>query len=208
MSTHVSDFVHRFVPATDGQKITLLMLHGTGGDENGLLDLGRALMPGAALLSPRGKVLESGMPRFFRRLAEGVFDVEDLKARTHELADFVSAAAREYDFDAEKVVAAGYSNGANIAASTLLLRPGTLCGAVLLRPMVPLVPDDRPDLSDVSVFVAAGRRDPLVAPDNTRELVSMLQELGARVSLNWNPAGHELARDEIESAGEWLREHF
>lgn len=218
MSTHVTDFLHRFAPATDAperdaperdaQVPTLLLLHGTGGDENSLLDLGRALMPGAALLSPRGKVLENGMPRFFRRLAEGVFDLDDLKARTHELADWVGEASREYDFDARRVVALGYSNGANIAGSALLLRPGTLCGAVLLRPMVPLVPDDRPDLSDVSVFIAAGRRDPLVAPDNTRALVSLMQELGARVSLRWHDGGHELARDESEAAAQWMQEHF
>lgn len=205
MSTR-SDFIHRFVPATDSKSPTLLLLHGTGGDENSLLELGRALSPDSALLSVRGKVLENGMPRFFRRLREGVFDVEDLKARAHELADFVSEAAREYDLDAKRVVAVGYSNGANIAGAGLLLRPGTLCGAVLFRPMVPLAPDDRPDLSDVSVLIAAGKSDPLVAPDNTRALVSLLQEHGATVSLRWHQGGHELARDEIEAAREWMRE--
>jgi predicted esterase len=208
MSTHSTDFIHRFVPATGAQTPTLLLLHGTGGAEDSLLELGSSLMPGAALLAPRGQVLENGMPRFFRRLQEGVFDVEDLKARTHQLADFVKQAALDYDLDAQRIVAVGYSNGANIAGSTLLLRPGTLCGAVLLRPMVPLVPDDRPDLSDVAVLVAAGKRDPLVAPDNTRELVSLLQEHGAEVSLRWHQGGHELARDEIEAAREWLQKRF
>src|SRR4026209_2924110 len=130
------DFIHDCVPGSSSR--TLLLLHGTGGNERDLIPLGRELDPNASLLSPRGKILENGMPRFFRRLAEGVFDLEDLKARTHELADFVLAAAREYGFDAGRVFAAGYSNGANIAASSLLLRPGMLAGAVLLRPMVPL----------------------------------------------------------------------
>src|SRR5712691_4802337 len=118
------DFVHEFVPGTSER--TLLLLHGTGGNEHDLLSLGREIDPTAALLSPRGKVLESGMPRFFRRLAEGVFDVEDLQRRTHELADFVAAAAEQYRFAADRVVAVGYSNGANIGASLLLLRPEAL----------------------------------------------------------------------------------
>src|ERR1700722_20097652 len=121
------NFIHRFVPAaTRASAPTLLLLHGTGGSEDDLLDLGHSLLPGAALLSPRGKILENGMPRFFRRLAEGVFDEEDLIHRTHELADFIEAAAKRYAFDPHKVIAVGYSNGAKIAASTLLLRAGAL----------------------------------------------------------------------------------
>ena len=134
MST-TPDFIHKFIPGTSGR--TLLLLHGTGGNESDLLPLGRALDPAAALLSPRGKILEHGMPRFFRRLAEGVFDEKDLILRTHELADFIAAAAVKYGFDPKQLIAVGYSNGANIAASTLLLRPGTLAGAALLRGMVP-----------------------------------------------------------------------
>src|SRR3979411_1767998 len=137
------DLVHEFIPGTSGR--TLLLLHGTGGNEHDLLSLGRTLDSTASLLSPRGKVLENGMPRFFRRLAEGVFDVEDLKKRTHELADFITAAARHYKIDIEKVVAVGYSNGANIAASMLLLRPEILRAAILFRAMVPLVPDSPAD---------------------------------------------------------------
>src|SRR6266567_1473638 len=146
-------FVHVFAPAEKRNLPTLLLLHGTGGDERDLLPLGRELWPGAALLGVRGKVLENGMPRFFRRFAEGVFDVEDLKHRTNELADFVAAAAQHYGFAADKVVAVGYSNGANIAASMLLLRPEILRGAVLFRAMVPLVPENLPELSSVRVWI-------------------------------------------------------
>src|SRR5205814_7137971 len=138
------DFIHEFVPGTSER--TLLRLHGTGGNERDLIPLGRELDASAALLSPRGKVLENGMPRFFRRLAEGVFDLDDLKKRTNELADFVAAAAQHYGFAPEKVVAAGYSNGANIAASMLLLRPEVLSAAILFRAMVPRVRDIHPKL--------------------------------------------------------------
>src|SRR5881398_4255125 len=151
------DFLHEFVPGNSNR--TLLLLHGTGGNERDLIPLGRELDPSAALLSPRGKVVENGMPRFFRRLAEGVFDLEDLKIRTNELADFVAAAAQHYGFSSDKVVAVGYSNGANIAASMLLLRPEILHGAVLFRAMVPLVPEKQPNLSRVRVWIGAGTND-------------------------------------------------
>src|SRR3954463_16668755 len=140
------EFSHVFEPRTGTSTPPVLLLHGTGGNEHDLLPLGRAVAPGSALLSPRGKVLENGMPRFFRRLAEGVFDEQDLIRRTHELADFIEEAAAHYGFDATKVVAIGYSNGANIAGGTLLLRPGILSGAALLRPMVPLIPQALPEL--------------------------------------------------------------
>src|SRR5712671_8177926 len=139
------DFIQEFVPGTSNR--TLLLLHGTGGNERDLIALGRELDPNAALLSPRGKVLENGMPRFFRRLAEGVFDLEDLKTRTNELADFVTAAARHYKLASDHIVAVGFSNGANIAASLLLLRPEIMHGAILFRAMVPLNPENLPDLS-------------------------------------------------------------
>ncbi len=196
-------FTHRFIPGAKGSPV-LLVLHGTGGDESDLLELGHALCPGAALLSPRGKVSENGMPRFFRRLAEGVFDEEDLIHRTHELANFIVASANEYQFDASTVVAIGYSNGANIAASMLLLRPGSLAGAVLLRAMVPLVPDQLPDLSGVPIFLASGRTDSIVPPQNTEQLAAMLRKAGADVSLQWSPGGHQLSYAEIEAAKAWL----
>jgi predicted esterase len=208
MSPQDLSFVHRFEPAQNGDRQTLLLLHGTGGTENDLLDIGRALSPTAALLSPRGKILENGMPRFFRRLREGVFDIEDLKMRTHELADFVAAAVTEYGLDAENVVAVGYSNGANIAGSTFLLRPGVLRGAVLFRPMVPLVPDSRPELTSTRIWIGAGERDPIVPLENVQRLVQMLQNYGADVTLRWHRGGHELARDEMEAARDWLQQNL
>ncbi len=198
-------FVHQFVPAATGDtQPTLLLLHGTGGNETDLHGLGRALAPGAALLSPRGKVLENGMPRFFRRLAEGILDIPDLIERTHELAAFVEGAAPAYGFDPRAVVAAGYSNGANIAASMLLLRPGTLRAAVLFRPMVPLVPESPPNLSGTSVFVAAGHLDPIVPRHDADRLVELLESYGAEVVLEWQETGHGLTADEVRSANRWL----
>ena len=144
MSDVSLSFIHRYEPPARADAPTLLLLHGTGGDENDLLPLGKNLMPDAGMLSPRGKVLEQGMPRFFRRLAEGVFDVEDLKRRTSELADFIAEAAEHYTFDARRVIAVGFSNGANIAASLLLSRPSVLSAAVLFRAMVPFVPEAPP----------------------------------------------------------------
>jgi len=199
------DFVHRFLPAEAPGLPTLLLLHGTGGDENDLLDLGRTLQPRAALLSPRGKVLENGMARYFRRLAEGVFDLEDLEYRTGELADFVAAACQAYRLDPARLTAVGYSNGANIAAALLLLRPGTLPAAVLFHAMVPLVPQTLPDLRGKRVFLAAGRADRLIPPRESERLAGLLKEAGAAVSLFWQPGGHGLERAELEAAGEWLR---
>jgi phospholipase/carboxylesterase len=195
-------FVHRFFPGESGA--TLLLLHGTGGDENDLVPLGRELAPGAAILSPRGKVLEYGAPRFFRRLAEGVFDHEDLLLRTHELAGFIKAAADEYGFDPSKLVAVGYSNGANIAASLMLLRPGLLRAAVLFRAMVPFEPEHTPDLSGMPVFLAAGRMDRMIAPENTERLAEILTEAGADVDLRWRDTGHALTYEEVEEAKNWL----
>jgi phospholipase/carboxylesterase len=200
-------FVHRFLPGDEGGPgATLLVLHGTGGDENNLVSLGRELAPGAAILSPRGKVSEHGAPRFFRRLAEGVFDHEDLVFRTHELADFIEAAAEEYGFERSRLVAAGYSNGANMAASLMLLRPGLLRAAALLRAMVPFEPEEIPDLSGMPVFMASGRRDQMISPESSGRLAEILRQAGAEVDLRWRDTGHGLTYEEVAEAREWLAE--
>jgi len=196
------DFIHEFISGSPNR--TLLLLHGTGGNERDLIPLGRELDPTAALLSPRGKVLENGMPRFFRRLAEGVFDLEDLKNRTNELADFVAAAAQHYGFAPEKVVAAGYSNGANIAASMLLLRPEVLSTAILFRAMVPLVPDEQPKLSSMRVWIGAGTNDPIIPTSETKRLAELLRKAGADVTIRHFQAGHELTMADVEAAKDWL----
>jgi phospholipase/carboxylesterase len=197
-------FVHRFDPAKEPGAPTLLLLHGTGGDENDLLPLGRMLDGRAALLSPRGKVLENGMPRFFRRLSMGVFDEEDLVNRTHELASFVEEAASEYGLDPKRLFAVGFSNGANIAASLLLLHPGLLAGAVLLMAMTPFELETLPDLSDTPVYLAAGRSDQMIPPESTERLAELLREAGAEVTLDWQPGGHGIGRAEVEAARDWL----
>ena len=199
----VPDFIHEFVPGTSER--TLLLLHGTGGNERDLLSLGRELDQNASLLSPRGQVLENGIPRFFRRLAEGVFDLEDLKRRTHELADFVAAAAEHYQFPADRVVAVGYSNGANIAASLLLLRPQTLRGAILFRAMVPLMPPAQLDLSSVRVWIGAGDKDPIIPTSESQRLAELLRSAGADVTIRFFDAGHNLTNNEIETARDWLK---
>lgn len=186
---------------------TLLLLHGTGGDENDLVPLGRAILPGAALLSPRGAVLERGQPRFFRRLAEGVFDLEDLHLRTAELARFVREAGVKYKFDPTRVVAVGFSNGANIAASLMLSDTGVLAGAVLLRPMVPFEPASRPQLQGVPVLISAGRGDPIVPPALVDRLGVLLGDGGAAVEKVWQPGGHGLTSGDVEAAQHFLARH-
>jgi predicted esterase len=199
------DFIHRFVPTPEGSTgRTLLLLHGTGGNEDDMLPLGRQLDPAAALLSPRGNVLENGMPRFFRRLAEGVFDEEDVVRRAHELAEFVVAAAARYEFDLTHLTAVGYSNGANIAAAILLLRPEVLSAAILFRAMVPLVPPALPNLDQLRVLLLSGEEDPIVPKENASQLAAMLRKAGADVSLRFEPAGHALVRGDIKAAKEWL----
>jgi predicted esterase len=198
------DFIHEFIPGSSSR--TLLLLHGTGGNERDLIPLGHELDPNAALLSPRGKVLESGMPRFFRRLAEGVFDLEDLKHRTNELADFVTAAAQHYGFASDSVIAVGYSNGANIATSMLLFRPQVLSAAVLFRAMVPLIPDKLPDLSSVHIWIGAGDQDPIVPPPETKRLADLLHRAGADVTVRSAKAGHGLTTDDLQAARHWLGE--
>ena len=201
-------FVHRYVPPNaDAERAggtTLLLLHGTGGDEEDLIPVGRELLPGAGMLSPRGKVLERGAPRFFRRIAEGVFDQEDLSRRTEELAAFVEAATTTYQLERDGIVAVGFSNGANIAASLLLRRPGLLRGAVLFSPMVPFEPEAVPRLEGTSVFIGAGRTDPIVPVAQVERLASLFREAGADVTVHWEPGGHALTRAELAAAHEWI----
>ena len=203
----LTDFIHLFVPGDDAAD-PVLALHGTGGDERDLLPLVRMISPRSPVLSPRGRVLENGMPRYFRRLAEGVFDQEDLRHRTSELGEFVSEAADEYGFDRRRLVAIGYSNGANIAASLLLSRDDALNGGVLLRPMVPFEPETLPDLSGKAILLSAGEMDPIISPPLTTRLAELLREGGADVTLSWVGTGHGLVQHEIEAAGVWFAERF
>ena len=199
-------FIHQFIPAsTRPDQVTLLLLHGTGGNEDDLIPLARELYPRAAILSPRGKVLESGMPRFFRRLAEGIFDVEDLKFRTHELADFVEGASKVYKFNLRYVISIGYSNGANIASSLLLIHPEIITSAVLFRAMVPFMPEKVPNLSGKNIFIGAGQYDPIVPREQTEMLLGLFKKAGANAVLHFQEnSGHELGYDEISAAKDWL----
>ncbi len=199
----IRDFQHRYLPGTSAR--TLLLLHGTGGDEDSLLPLGRALDPEAGLLAPRGRVLEGRMPRYFRRLAEGVFDLEDLHRRTTELAGFIRAAAPEYGFAPERLTAVGFSNGANIAASLLLSDPEVLPAAILLRAMVPFEPASAPRLAGHRIWIGAGRTDPIVPPDHGERLARLFLAGGAEVVLDWRDAGHNLVPEEVAAAAQWLR---
>jgi phospholipase/carboxylesterase len=199
-------FEHVFERGTSGW--TLLLLHGTGGDERDLVPLGRQLAPEAALLSPRGKVLENGVaPRFFRRLAVGRLDIPDLLARTDELAEFVARATEAYGLDPRRIVALGLSNGANIAVSLLVRRPGVLRGAALLRPMLPYEPGTEPDLAGTDVFVAAGGQDPFSPLEQTERLIDILRAAGARVSVHVDErAGHGLTQSDLTHTARWVAE--
>jgi phospholipase/carboxylesterase len=215
------NFIHRFIPSINkrteartrtseqGSKgkvfTTLLLLHGTGGNEEDLIPLAYELDERAAILSPRGKVLENGVaPRFFRRLAEGVFDIDDLKFRTNELADFVNDASKFYGFDLQHIIAVGYSNGANIASSILLLRPEIVSAAILFRAMIPLIPKTLPDLTNKHIFMSSGLYDPIVPKQEAERLFSLFRKAGAKVSLYWQNSGHELTIEDVQKAKEWL----
>jgi len=198
-------FIHRFVPAEDSASgETLLVLHGTGGDENDLISIGQAIAPGAAILSPRGNVLENGAPRFFRRISEGVFDPKEVRARAEELARFIRAAVVTYQLNPDRVFALGYSNGANIAATVMLIEPGLLQGSILLRPMLVYKPPEQSDLSDSAVFISAGRMDPIVPQPSVEQLVALFESARADVVLKWQLAGHSLVPSDVREASEWL----
>ena len=195
-------FIHRYEPATETGRPPLLLLHGTGGDENDLLGLGRMISPGSALLSPRGKILENGMPRFFRRLAEGVFDEEDVKFRAGELAEFVAQARQAYGLEAP--VAVGFSNGANIAAAMLMLRPEALAGAALLRAMVPLSEAPQADLAGKRVLMISGAMDPIIPAENSAQLAASLSAFGAEVQHQVLPTGHGLSQTDLQLLVRWF----
>lgn len=199
---------HIFKKSETNNEITLLLLHGTGGNEYDLLSLAQIIDPTASILSVRGNVLENGMPRFFRRLSEGVFDEEDLIFRTKELNDFIDDAAKQYGFRRDRIVAIGYSNGANIAASLLYHYADTLHGAMLHHPMVPLRGIELPDLTETKVFIAAGKHDPICPPEESEELYVTLKKAGSDVELFWTNGGHQLSHDELSRAKEWYAKHF
>jgi len=195
-------YLHRFIRGTD--KTTLLLLHGTGGDENDIIPIGKAISAESSVLSPRGRVLENGLPRFFRRIREGVFDLQDVKFRSIELSEFVREASLRYDFKLDSVIAVGYSNGANLASGILLLQLLPLAGAILFRPMTPLVPDTLPTLKGLPLFVSAGTKDPYVPKGETARLVGLFEDCGAEVVLNWENAGHGISEIEVRKAREWF----
>jgi phospholipase/carboxylesterase len=196
---------HIFNKGKNSTKPTLLLLHGTGGNELDLLPLAGRIDDEASVLSVRGNVLENGMPRFFRRLAEGVFDIEDLIFRTKELNEFLDEAAEKYGFDRDNMIAIGYSNGANIAASLLFHYQNALKGAILHHPMVPRKGIELPDLSGKSVFIAAGTNDPICSPMESTELQSLLEKAQANVELHWENRGHQLTLQEVDAAADWYR---
>ncbi|MCD1162365.1 alpha/beta hydrolase [Peribacillus frigoritolerans] len=199
---------HIFQKGSNPEAPLLLLLHGTGGTETDLLPLSEMVSPGSSVLSVRGNVLENGMPRYFRRLSEGVFDEEDLIFRTKELYDFLELASGKYDFDRDRVVALGYSNGANIAASLLFHYEGALQGAILHHPMVPRRGITLPSLSDIPVFIAAGKNDPICPAAETDELNQILLQAGAAVNVHWENYGHQLTRSEVDAAGSWFQKNF
>jgi phospholipase/carboxylesterase len=195
-------FIHRFVPARDEDLAPLVLLHGTGGDENDLVPLGARLAPGAALVSPRGKVVENGMPRYFRRIDEGEWDIEDFKKRTVELADFIAKARATYRL--AKPIAVGFSNGANVAWSLLLHDPGLLAGAILIRAMLPFDPRPLPELGGIPVLMLSGASDPLIPHEQAGLLAAILGEAGADVTYELLPAGHGLSEYDLTFATRWL----
>ena len=199
--------IHRFIPSANPlNDKTLLLLHGTAGNEDSLLPIADIILPESAVLSPRGKVLENGMPRFFRRLSEGVFDLDDMRVRTRELASFIQDSAAFYNTKSNKIIAAGYSNGANIASSVIFTFPGLISKAALYHPMIPYVPETEPDLSGLKVLITAGTNDPIVTEKETRELQDLYEQFGAEVQIFWHDMGHSLTREELHRTKAFLSE--
>jgi predicted esterase len=197
-------FIHVYEPAPGADRRTLLLLHGVGGDERDLLALARLLQPTAGVLSPRGQVEDRGMLRFFKRMPQGVYDMEDLPRRAAQLSAFVAAAAAHYRFDAHEVMAVGFAEGANIASTMLLACPETLAGAVLFRGAVPMMPDRMPKLPGTPILVSNGRHDRVTAPEDTSQLAALLRAAGADVTVVLQQAAHQLTHADVEQARAWL----
>ncbi len=204
-------FIHRFIPANSKAKqtdLTLLLLHGTGGNEEDFIPLGKELASNASILSVRGKVLENGMSRFFKRIKEGVFDLEDLNLRTNELADFILNSSSIYEFDLERIIAVGFSNGANIGASLLLRRPEVLTGAILFRAMVPFIPTVLADLSKKHILLSQGLHDPIVSRGEAENLLRLFTKARSDATLEWQDSGHNLVQQDIVASRRWLERNF
>lgn len=199
---------HHIYIENDKTQPVFLLLHGTGGTEEDLIPLARTINPQASILSVRGNVSENGMNRFFRRLAMGVFDEEDLESRTKELYQFVNEAAVEYEFDRKNVVALGYSNGANIAASMLYFFNDAYRAALLLHPMVPFHNRDMVELNQLPIFIGAGTNDPICPPDETHGLTNKIEAKNGNVTTFWGNAGHSLTKDEVEHALSWYQQNL
>jgi len=201
------NFKHKYIPSSNpNNRNTVLLLHGTGGNEESLVPIVDMILTEAAILSPRGQILENGMPRFFRRIAEGVFDLKDLELRTRELATFIEESSRNYGLESNKIIAVGYSNGANIASSVMLTYPGLISKAALFHPMIPFVPKNSPDLSNTGILITAGTNDPIVSREETLELNKMFQDYGADVEIFWHDSGHNLVREELDKTKNFLSE--
>lgn len=204
MQEHLT-YIHQYEPSEGAQSnTTLLLLHGTGGNENALRDLGRMILPEAGQLRPRGNVMENGMARFFRRFGEGLLDIDDLRKRAGDLTQFLQQASALYRFDGQRVYGVGFSNGANIAASMVLLYPHVFQAAVLLHPMFAFEPEPLPDLAELPIFIGAGRADPLVPSEQTEQLADLLQRCGAKVNTFWHSGGHTVSGEEVKAIKSWL----
>ncbi len=196
---------HFFQKSTNPEeKRVLLLFHGTGGNEMDLIPLAERILPGVSYLGIRGNVIEHGMPRFFKRLSEGIFDEADIKLRAHELDSFIREAATSFGFSSENVMALGYSNGANIITALNFLHPGLISTSLLLRPMTPLVPANAPDLSNSNVWLSFGSVDPLMPPGEIEKLSGLYTEYGANLTVNIEQAGHQLVQNDLTKASEFL----
>lgn len=195
-------FEYKFIPWNPASKRLLVLLHGTGGDESSLLELGRTVEPNAALLAPRGTSTEEGVNRFFRRFDEGVFDENDIIEKSHLLSKFLAQVIDHHGF--EEVIGIGYSNGANMALALLLLHPDLFDGVIAWRATLPLVPATPPNLNGKRALVLSGTSDPMMPHDGVNALTQHLAEYGAKVQHNWLQTGHNLVRADIELASSWL----